>query len=125
MRTFERHRPGSHRFWTIEVRGDSFTVAFGKMGTSGQTRTKTFAGAEKARAAADKLIREKTGQGYVETTPPVATAEAVAFERALVENPDDPAGWSAYADYLVEQGSPRGEFMQVQIALEDEARSRA
>ncbi len=124
MRTFEWHRPSSHKFWTIEVRGNSFTVAFGKVGTPGRTRTKSFATAEKAQATADKLIRQKTARGYVETTPPVATAQAVAFERALAENPDDPAGWSAYADYLAEQGSPRGEFMQVQIALEDESRPR-
>jgi uncharacterized protein (TIGR02996 family) len=124
MRTFELHGPNSHKFWTIEVSGKSFTVTFGKVGTSGQTQTKTFPTPEKARDAADKLIREKTGKGYVETTPPVATRQAVAFERALAEDPDDVAGWSAYADYLDEQGSPRGEFMQVQLALEDESRSR-
>jgi uncharacterized protein (TIGR02996 family) len=124
MRTFEWHRPSSHKFWTIEVRGNVFTVAFGKVGTPGRTRAKSFATGEKAQAAADKLIREKTAKGYVETTPPVATAQAVAFERALAEDPDDPAAWSAYADYLAEQGSPRGEFMQVQIALEDESRPR-
>jgi uncharacterized protein (TIGR02996 family) len=52
-------------------------------------------------------------------------SEAEAFEAALRETPDDLAGWCAYADYLVEQGDPRGEFMQVQIALEDEARPKA
>jgi uncharacterized protein (TIGR02996 family) len=124
MRTFEWNRPNSHKFWTIEVRGNSFNLTSGKVGTSGRTQTKSFATGERARAAADKLIREKTAKGYVETTPPVATAQAVAFERALAENPDDPAGWSAYADYLAEQGSPCGEFMQVQIALEDESRPR-
>jgi len=124
MRTFELHRPNSHKFWTIEVGGNSFTVTFGKVGTSGRTQTKTFASSENAQRAADRLIQEKTGEGYVETTPPVATAQAVAFERALAEDPDDLAGWSAYADYLAEQGSPRGEFMQVQLALEDESRSK-
>jgi uncharacterized protein (TIGR02996 family) len=52
-------------------------------------------------------------------------SDAHAFEKALVANPDDLAGWCAYADYLVEQGDPRGEFMQVQIALEDESRPKA
>jgi uncharacterized protein (TIGR02996 family) len=124
MRTFELHDAKSHKFWNIEVRGDSFTVTFGKVGTAGQARTKTFASGEKAQAESDKLIREKLGKGYVETTPPVATAEAAAFERALADDPDDRAGWSAYADYLAEQGSPRGEFMQVQLALEDESRPK-
>jgi uncharacterized protein (TIGR02996 family) len=125
MRTFEFHRPDSHKFWTINVHGDSFTVTFGKVGTAGQTQTKSFANSEKAQTAADKLIREKTGKGYVETTPPVATREAVALERALAEDPYDRAGWCVYADYLAEHGSPRGEFMQVQLALEDEARPKA
>jgi uncharacterized protein (TIGR02996 family) len=45
-----------------------------------------------------------------------------AFERAILETPDDPASFAAYADWLFEQGDPRGEFMQVQLALEDEQR---
>lgn len=52
-------------------------------------------------------------------------SEAQAFESTLIENPDDLAGWCAYADWLVEHDDPRGEFMQVQIALEDAARPRA
>jgi uncharacterized protein (TIGR02996 family) len=42
-----------------------------------------------------------------------------SLEAALVENPDDLATHSAYADYLMEQGDPRGEFIQVQLLLED------
>jgi uncharacterized protein (TIGR02996 family) len=45
-----------------------------------------------------------------------------SLEEALVEDPDDLAAHSAYADYLMEQGDPRGEFIQVQLALEDPAR---
>ncbi|HTU21066.1 MAG TPA: TIGR02996 domain-containing protein [Gemmataceae bacterium] len=48
-----------------------------------------------------------------------------ALESALVENPDDLATHYAYADYLQEQGDPRGEFIQVQLALEDPQRSEA
>ncbi len=51
--------------------------------------------------------------------------EADAFERAIVENPDDLATYSAYADWLQERDDPRGEFMSVQLALEDEARAGA
>jgi uncharacterized protein (TIGR02996 family) len=42
-----------------------------------------------------------------------------ALEAALVENPDDLAAHRAYADHLMELGDPRGEFIQVQLALED------
>ena len=44
------------------------------------------------------------------------------FEKSLAEDPDDLATHSAYADWLTEQGDPRGEFMQTQLALEDESR---
>lgn len=47
---------------------------------------------------------------------------AEALEAALVANPDDLAAHNAYADWLMEQGDPRGEFIQVQLALEDEKR---
>ncbi len=48
-----------------------------------------------------------------------------ALESALVENPDDLATHYAYADFLQEQGDPRGEFIQVQLALEDPQRTEA
>ena len=121
MRTFQFSDAKSHKFWNIDVQGNSFTVTYGKIGTAGQTQTKTFATPAQAQAQADKLITEKTKKGYVETTPKAAASDAAAFERALTANPDDLAGWCAYADYLAEQGDPRGEFMQVQLALEKES----
>src|SRR5262249_25267155 len=45
-----------------------------------------------------------------------------SLEEALVENPDDLAAHSASADYLSEQGDPRGESISVQLALEDPGR---
>jgi uncharacterized protein (TIGR02996 family) len=42
-----------------------------------------------------------------------------ALEDELVANPDDLATHAAYADLLGEQGNRRGEFIQVQMALED------
>ncbi len=67
-RTFEFKDGTSNKFWAISVAGDSHTVRFGKIGTAGQTKTKSFGTAEKAKADADKLIAEKTGKGYKETT---------------------------------------------------------
>jgi uncharacterized protein (TIGR02996 family) len=43
-----------------------------------------------------------------------------ALEAALAEGPDDRAAHAAYADHLAEQGDPRGELIQVQLALEGE-----
>src|SRR5689334_886069 len=125
MRTFQFSDAKSHKFWNIEVSGNSFTVTYGKIGAAGQTQKKTFATPQKAKAEADKLVAEKTKKGYIETTPKASVSDAEAFEKALAANPPDMAAWCAYADYLAERGDPRGEFMQVQIALEDESRSKA
>src|SRR5688572_16240861 len=73
----------------------------------------------------DKLVKEKLKKGYVETTPTASANEEESFHKALVANPDDHAGWCAYADWLVEHDDLRGEFMQTQIALEDEKLSNA
>lgn len=125
MRTFEFSDASSHKFWNIEVVGTYYQVRFGKIGAAGQTQRKTFATAGEAQAEMDKLIKEKLKKGYAETTPKAAASEGGAFEAALRANPHDRAGWCAYADFLVEKGDPRGEFMQTQLALEDESRPKA
>jgi uncharacterized protein (TIGR02996 family) len=125
MRTFQFSDAKSHKFWSVDVAGTTLTVTYGKVGTAGQTQTKTFPTPEKAAAEAEKLVREKTKKGYAETTPRAAASDAEAFERVLAAHPDDRTGWGAYADYLADRGDPRGEFMQVQLALEDESRAAA
>src|SRR5262249_39601743 len=52
------------------------------------------------------------------TRKPAVSDLRAALEAAIAEDPDDLASHAAYADYLVEQGDPRGEFIQVQFALE-------
>jgi uncharacterized protein (TIGR02996 family) len=122
MRTFEYVKGRSSKFWNIEVKGKTFTITFGRIGTRGQSQTKEFADEPEARAAADKLIAEKLKKGYAETTPaarPVATTPLrQALEAAVIEDPEDPAALAALADYLQEQGDPQGEFIQVQLSLE-------
>lgn len=132
MRTFVFQDGGSHKFWNIELQGSSFTVTFGKVGSTGQTKTKSLTDTTAAKLAHDKLIAEKLAKGYTETVTG-ATATALRaphalqapLEAALIANPDEGAAHSAYADYLAEEGDPRGEFMQVQLALEEEGRAPA
>lgn len=128
MRTFEFKDARSHKFWHITLKGKQFTVTYGRVGAKGQTQAKDFSTAKAAEAAHDKLIAEKTAKGYVEIVPkkPVPPSPLQkSLEAALVADPDDLAAHSAYADYLIEQGDPRGEFIQVQLALEDESRTPA
>lgn len=54
-----------------------------------------------------------------------ASRKRAALEEALYANPDDLATHMAYADCLTEMGDPRGEFISVQLALEDESRPKA
>jgi uncharacterized protein (TIGR02996 family) len=128
MRQFTYSDAKSHKFWNIELQGNSFTVTYGRQGTTGQTQTKTFADEDKARKEHDKLVREKLGKGYVEVgAAPVTSGGSMrdALEAALVADPDDLANHMAYADWLAEQGDPRGEFIQVQLALEDASKTPA
>jgi uncharacterized protein (TIGR02996 family) len=132
MRTFVFTDATSNKFWHIELAGNTFTVTFGRVGTTGQTQTKSFTSPVAARKEHDKLVAQKLKKGYVETTAPaaaasapVASTEQKALEAALVAHPDEVAAHSAYADYLTEAGDPRGELIQVQLALEDPARPKA
>ncbi len=61
-----RFEHGGTKFWEIRVEGSSHTVKFGKIGTSGQEKTKDFASAALAQKDADRLIQEKTQKGYEE-----------------------------------------------------------
>ncbi|MCA9604076.1 MAG: WGR domain-containing protein, partial [Myxococcales bacterium] len=66
MRRFELVDAKSNKFWEIELEGSSFTVRYGKIGTSGQTQTKSFGDAGAAKTEHDKLVQQKTKKGYVE-----------------------------------------------------------
>jgi DNA ligase 1 len=67
-RRFEFEEDGSSKFWEVSVSGSAMTTKWGRIGTEGQSKTKTFATPEKAQTEADKLIAEKTKKGYTETT---------------------------------------------------------
>src|SRR5262249_27001983 len=108
MRTFVYSDATSHKFWSIELKVVSFTANYGRQVTPGTSKTKTFADEATARVEHDKLVAEKLGKGYTESTPSAKPAGSMreALESALVEKPDDLASHMAYADYLSEQGDP-------------------
>ncbi|EMG09400.1 WGR domain protein [Leptospira interrogans serovar Grippotyphosa str. LT2186] len=66
----------SDKFWQIEVSENSFTVTYGKTGTSGQTQIKTFDDKEICLKEAKKLLSEKLKKGYVETDPPISSTSS-------------------------------------------------
>ena len=66
MRRFELVEGSSSKFWEIALEGLEVAVRFGRIGTQGQAKTKAFGSAAEARREHDKLVKEKTGKGYVE-----------------------------------------------------------
>lgn len=92
MRRFELIEGKSSKFWEIETLGNTLTVRFGRIGTNGQTQTKEFADGLAVEKERNKLIKEKTGKGYAETTvgagamlAAITPREAVAKAREIVE----------------------------------------
>ena len=64
-RYFEFVGGNSRKFWEITVAGSDVTVRFGRIGTDGQSQTKSFDDEAAARHA-EKLIAAKTKKGYVQ-----------------------------------------------------------
>ncbi len=61
---YESTEDGASKFWEVSLAGSTMNIRFGKIGTSGQAQTKSFASDDAARAERDKLVREKTKKGY-------------------------------------------------------------
>ena len=67
MRRFELIEGSSSKFWEVELAGCDVTVRFGRIGTNGQTKTKTFGSGAAAKKEYDALLKDKTGKGYTES----------------------------------------------------------
>jgi predicted DNA-binding WGR domain protein len=65
-RHFEFVEGKSSKFWEVWVEGTSMYTQYGRIGSAGQTTVKSYGDEAAARKAADKLIAEKTGKGYME-----------------------------------------------------------
>jgi predicted DNA-binding WGR domain protein len=95
-REFHLREGSSDKFWAITVDGTEFTVEFGRAGTKGQSQTKQFTSEADARAAADKLIAEKTKKGYAEAgaataaSPPESPPKARAKSKKQTDESTTP-----------------------------------
>ena len=69
-RRFEFVGGSSAKFYEVLVTGCNVTVRFGRIGTPGQTQTKTMPVPVAAEKHADKLVGQKLGKGYVECVVP-------------------------------------------------------
>jgi predicted DNA-binding WGR domain protein len=96
MRRLELVEGSSSKFWEVEVSGSDLTVRFGRIGTAGQEKTKSFADPAAAVKERDKLIKEKIGKGYADAggapaPAPAATAPAAVSAAPVPKPPPAPA----------------------------------
>lgn len=67
-RHFEFVEGTSSKFWEVSHSGNTMSTRWGRIGSTGQSKSKTFADEQAAKDAMALLIEEKTGEGYVEKT---------------------------------------------------------
>lgn len=65
-RRFEFIGGSSAKFWEVSAVCCDVTVRYGRLGTAGQSLTKSFGDPAAVRKHVEKLIGEKTAKGYVE-----------------------------------------------------------
>jgi len=65
-RYFEFVEGTSNKFWEVSQSENSTTTRWGRIGSNGQSKTKTYTDPQTAADAMAKLITEKTDEGYVE-----------------------------------------------------------
>ncbi len=65
-RYFEFVEGSSSKFWEVSQSGNAMTTRWGRIGSAGQSKTKTFADEQAAADAMAVLIDEKSDEGYQE-----------------------------------------------------------
>lgn len=96
-RRFECTEDGASKFWEVVVDGASLTTRWGRLGTTGQAKTKAFADASAAVGEMQKLVRENTRMGYVEVD-----ASRHAEVAVLARPSSESRGEGAHADLAAE-----------------------
>src|SRR5580765_5205056 len=105
MRRFEQQTEQGVRFWEVEVVGSELTMRSGRVGAKSppDEREESYRNKAEAERTAEKLIRTRLANGFVETIEKAAAEEA---EAALATG--DEAAWQVFADKLLSKGDVRG-----------------
>jgi uncharacterized protein (TIGR02996 family) len=115
------------KFWEVFVDGNSVKTRFGKVGSQGQMRLKDFKSKSEAETDLEGQVAKKVKEGFAEAagggggaTKAVASAKSnPALEKAILANPLDDTAYMVYADWLQDQGDPRGELIALQAGGKD------
>ena len=114
----------SDKFWQIEANGNSYTVVYGRNGTSGQIQSKSFDTVEACLKAAEKLVAEKTKKGYsedgqvVDAKVAAPKTKAASDKQAVLDEYDDivkTAAIERLLPFLEEQSRGHTEALKKQI----------
>jgi predicted DNA-binding WGR domain protein len=109
MRRFEFVEGGSSKFWEPELKGSTFIVTFGRIGTAGQRKEKAFPDEASARREYEKKVAEKQREGYREVTagagdtaapPPPPTPQKAPLPRRVPRATPTPEALKAAAEAL-------------------------
>ncbi|MBL8916294.1 MAG: WGR domain-containing protein [Archangium sp.] len=115
-RYFEFSEGTSNKFWEVWIEGNSLMTRYGKIGANGQQTVKDEGSPAGAQKLYDKLIREKTGKGYVEKggggNGAAAPAAAKPAPAAKKEAAPAAAPRAAAGPVQVEEGFRRFEFVE-------------
>ncbi|MDE4913941.1 WGR domain-containing protein [Methylobacterium sp. 092160098-2] len=84
MQRYELTAGSSAKFWEAGTEDSVLIVRFGRLGTQGQSKTKSFASAQAARVELDRLVREKTAKGYRPAGDAAPASAAGATAQATV-----------------------------------------
>jgi len=126
-RRFEFSEDGSNKFWEVTLDGNAHTVRYGKIGTPGQEKTKSFGSEAAAQKDAEKLIAEKTKKGYVEVTaaagaggPTAPALEGPELDEHLAGIDHEPTNAEkrlVFGDWLQSKGHPWGTLIALNHAV--------
>lgn len=92
----------SNKFWKIAVTGNTYTITFGKKGTTGAVKTKKFVSRHICENEACKMIEAKMKQGY----KPVEYSAHIIKESSM----DEELFWK-----LIETAKNKGEDSESQL----------
>src|ERR1700690_3245129 len=107
MPRYEFVKGTSNKFWEIEQGARSCTTTSGRIGGSGQNmKTRSYASDAEMKKDYDRLVREKTTEGYTLAGKPKKAAAPAEeprnpkLEKLIRDDPDDDANFTVYGDWL-------------------------
>jgi len=92
----------SNKFWRIVRRGSSYSITYGRIGSTGTSLSKRFPNPGAARIQAERLIQEKLGKGYKRKNAPSSAERSLPKKRKAKSSSVNTRGWGEQRQIAVE-----------------------